>query len=364
MDIESTAFYKKANPEQMKFLSNYARYKEFPSETVIFDEGDSPDSLFIVLDGVIAFQKKVDAGEYRTISTAKTGDYFGEIGVITGDPRSLRAETKTWSVVAEVPKEALDRYLDEIPGPVAILLNSIIRHLKQTTHHYVSDLLRKEKMSVVDKIAATIVEDLRNPATLISLGAQLIRADHEEDVRTQKICSKIEEQASRLADTTEDISEFARGQHDFAVTKLNLQTLLTRFQEMNLPFFENDDVKINIDVPDVSIEGDERKLLRVLKNLVGNSIAAFKKQEGEISIEADVRDGGTVLLKISDNAGGIPPEIREHFFEPFVTAGKKGTGLGAAVAKSIIEALRGKIWFETQTGKGTTIFVQLPLSKR
>jgi signal transduction histidine kinase len=100
--------------------------------------------------------------------------------------------------------------------------------------------------------------------------------------------------------------------------------------------------------------------MRALQNLVVNAVEALDGEGGEIRMTVTTGKVG-VTIAIQDNGPGIPPEIRETFFEAFVTHGKKrGTGLGTAIAKSIIDAHQGQIRFETKVGQGTTFFIQLP----
>jgi signal transduction histidine kinase len=104
---------------------------------------------------------------------------------------------------------------------------------------------------------------------------------------------------------------------------------------------------------------DETRLTRCLANIVKNAKEALG-DEGTITIH--IRDAGPQLkISISDNGPGIPELIRGRIFEPFVTYGKeRGTGLGMAIAKSTVDAHGGRIWLESETGKGTTFHVELP----
>jgi signal transduction histidine kinase len=106
---------------------------------------------------------------------------------------------------------------------------------------------------------------------------------------------------------------------------------------------------------------DKERIWRVIMNLVNNAKEALPsggKIEIELMVSADKAE-----FSIKDNGSGIPEEIRETLFEPFVTKGKtNGTGLGLTIAKRIIEAHHGEISFATQTGQGTTFFVTLPRS--
>ena len=72
-------------------------------------------------------------------------------------------------------------------------------------------------------------------------------------------------------------------------------------------------------------------------------------------------DGDQVRFEITDTSCGIPPELLGRIFEPFVTRGKSGgTGLGMAIARSIVEAHQGQIWVESTVGEGTTFFITIP----
>ncbi|HZH99610.1 MAG TPA: HAMP domain-containing sensor histidine kinase, partial [Flavisolibacter sp.] len=68
-----------------------------------------------------------------------------------------------------------------------------------------------------------------------------------------------------------------------------------------------------------------------------------------------------IIIRIADNGEGIPDEMHDRIFTPNFTTKTSGTGLGLAMSKSIVEQAGGTIWFETEKGKGTTFFVQLPL---
>jgi len=122
-------------------------------------------------------------------------------------------------------------------------------------------------------------------------------------------------------------------------------------------------VTIETDIDPVVIEAEENKLLRVLQNLVGNAIdGCDERDDGVVRIEVHDRKENIELI-VADNGKGIPEQIRNNLFDPFVTYGKTGgTGLGTAIVKSVVEAHKGRIRFET-SDKGTTFFILLPKSQ-
>jgi signal transduction histidine kinase len=112
---------------------------------------------------------------------------------------------------------------------------------------------------------------------------------------------------------------------------------------------------------DLLVNADENKLIRVLQNLASNAIEAFNGSGGKIEI-AIAANGAWAEIQLTDNGPGIPEAIRTRLFEAFVTYGKQsGTGLGTAIAKSIIDAHGGTIDFQSQLGEGTKFYIRLPL---
>jgi signal transduction histidine kinase len=103
---------------------------------------------------------------------------------------------------------------------------------------------------------------------------------------------------------------------------------------------------------------DPARLRRVLDNLVKNAQGALRNK-GTITVRT-APDPGGLRIEVADTGPGIPAELRETLFQPFVTHGKKeGTGLGLAICKNLVERHGGAIDF-TSTGRGTTFTIVIP----
>lgn len=345
-------------------LTRSALIQKLPRSTVIFEEGDISDSLYLVLDGTIGFSKKIRNRGHINISQSQKGEFFGEIGVLTNDRRSLRAVAKTDCAIACIPGAAIVSYLRKMPGPVQGLLQSIILHLEGTTKQFVDDRVHQEKMALIGNMTNTIIHDFKNPFCLISLSSQLLRQRHREE-ESQKLCQNIERQVDRMVTMVTELAEFSRGEHTIVKTKLKLKELFDEFRSLNHPYFDSTKVEVSIDVPEAVIMGSKAKLFRVFQNLIGNAIEAFGERNGMVTITGKVSHADEeVHLFIEDNAGGIPEPIRDRLFEPFVSYGKReGTGLGTAITRSIVEAHGGDISFRTETGRGTIFTITLPLNR-
>lgn len=359
MDIVKHPFFKEFKANERENLKRVSRVVDFKKGETIFREGDNSDALFLVLVGEVSFIKTLHDGRDQVISKAGGGEFFGEVGLFTGETRALTALADSETKVGIVPKGALLDFIRNTPGPVDMILQSIVGHLHHTTRHYIDDMLKTEKMAVVGNMMNTIIHDFKNPFTLISLGAQVMMQNHTDE-KTKRICMNIEEQVRRMVDMANEIADFSRGQQSMEFSPVNLPKLFQHFKELNYPYFQKDDVEFEMESEDITIEAEESKMIRVLQNLVSNAIDSFDDKGGRVSLFARKKNDGVEII-IQDNGQGVPENIRDRLFEPFVTFGKSsGTGLGTAIVKSIVEAHRGTIRFETAKNRGTTFYIWLP----
>lgn len=342
-------------------LVDQADVSSYQDGELVFLEGSPSDSLCLVLEGTVAFAAETPDNRRRIISTAQQGNFFGEIGIFTGAPRSLSALAQGEVRIAKIYREDLLTFIKSTPGPIEQILGSIVNHLHQTTRHYLDDMLQQEKMSLVGTMVNSIIHDFKNPFTLIGLGAQMLANRHKEDAKTIKICDNIAAQVDRMVEMANELSEFSRGEQKLIFEDVDLGKLFDEFKALNEPSFAKENMSIEMEIIEGSIEAEKNKLLRVLQNIVGNAVDALgDKPNAKIDIKT--RDlGEEIEVTIADNGDGIPEKIRGTFWTPFVTFGKsRGTGLGSAIAKSIVEAHNGEIEFETATGAGTTFTIRLP----
>ena len=145
------------------------------------------------------------------------------------------------------------------------------------------------------------------------------------------------------------------------------RVLAVRASEKGLCFY----CRMPEETPD-AVVGDRMRLQQVLLNLAGNAIKFTERGEVEISLRALSQDGEACLeFAVRDTGIGIPPSGLERLFQPFAQADASmarrfgGTGLGLSICKSLVEMMGGRIWVESEVGKGSTFYftVRLPLAK-
>ena len=105
------------------------------------------------------------------------------------------------------------------------------------------------------------------------------------------------------------------------------------------------------------------QLGELFNNILGNARDAFIENRGRIEISARKDDSGNIIAQVRDYGIGMDTEQLKRIFEPFYTTKAKGTGLGLSVCKQITTLHNGRIEFESEKGKGTTVTVTLPLRR-
>jgi two-component system, chemotaxis family, sensor kinase Cph1 len=116
-----------------------------------------------------------------------------------------------------------------------------------------------------------------------------------------------------------------------------------------------------------TIRADETSMIQLFQNLISNALKYHSGDKPRIEIDA-AKNGNEWLFSVQDNGIGIAPEKVKAIFEPFQRLHSKsdypGTGIGLAICKRIVEQHRGKIWAESQPGKGSTFFFTIPIERR
>lgn len=365
MKLSDHSFIQSISPDRRESIMAEIEILQPDIGTTIFEENSYPDALYVVLEGSVVFTKQKPDGSLQHVSQAYPGSLFGEVGVFTEEHRALRAEAGHKAKLGRVPKATVTRIIEDAE-PVRKVLESVILHLKSTTSHYMDEVMRKEKLSLVGTMVSSLLHDFKNPFSIISLGANLVGQKYgDADPKVAKICANIEAQTRRMVDMANDIAAFARGDEAIEISNVTIQSLFDTYIELNTPYFEDPSIEISLVHNNISLQADAGKLLRVLQNLISNAIEATRNSDQMRQVKVITTNTGThVLLTISDNGPGIPQSIQGKFFEPFVTFGKsEGTGLGTAIAKSIIDAHNGTITFETDDS-GTTLYIKLPRTQQ
>ena len=220
-----------------------------------------------------------------------------------------------------------------------------------------------EQRAVLGEVTAIFAHEVRNPVNNISTGLQLLSMKFPADDPNQDLLQRLQHDCTRLTHLMESVLSFSRPM-EYKLVPSDLGVMFRRMIERWRPRFAKANIETFLQVdPEVTlIIGDLRALEQVFTNLLSNSIQAMANG-GVIAIKLANRsssaDSPEVEVTVSDTGPGIPDEIKDHIFEPFVTNNPQGTGLGLAITKRIITAHKGTINVTSFPG-GTVFQVTLP----
>ena len=217
----------------------------------------------------------------------------------------------------------------------------------------------------------TLSHELKTPLTSIIAAAGLLAEELEEtgDESHQKLIQNILRNADTLETRLAELLEIVKAGGGSLLLKLeplDVKSLLKGIGWQISPLVQSKGQHFSLDLPDSlpMIQGDGQRLEQAVLNLVTNS-TKFTPEGGSIVLRAKKRDA-TLIIEVQDNGIGIPRDEQERLFKPYsrINADRQhlpGLGLGLALAKQVVELHGGKIWVESELGKGSTFTFSLPL---
>lgn len=224
------------------------------------------------------------------------------------------------------------------------------------------ELLQAERLSLVGRMASSLIHDLKNPMTTIKGYASILgRADLSPEMRLR--CSEmVTDSVDTFVEMTQEILDYARGGGPLQLAETTAAHLIDGLCDFFELGFEEAGLKLHRNLAYTGpIVIDETRMRRALYNIVTNAREAMDSG-GSLSI-ATRQIGDRVEFVFTDTGPGIPSEVQDSLFEPFVTYGKAtGTGLGLAIAKKTIEDHGGTIVVESLPGLGATFRITVPLA--
>jgi signal transduction histidine kinase len=229
-----------------------------------------------------------------------------------------------------------------------------------------AQLLVTNRLSSIGELASGIAHELNNPLTsIIGFSDLLLGRELPDDVKED--LTIINTEAQRTAKIVKNLLSFARSRAP-EEKSVSVNDAIGKILELRAYEQKVNDIEVTTrfaaDLPEVT--ADEFQLQQVFLNLVINAEYFMKlaHDRGTLVIITE-RAGDVVRVSFADDGPGIAPESLPRLFDPFFTTKEvgKGTGLGLSICHGIISAHGGKIYAESELGKGATFFVELPIGK-
>lgn len=225
-------------------------------------------------------------------------------------------------------------------------------------------LAKTERDMAWREMAQQVAHEIKNPLTPMKLSIQYLEKAIERDPvqapeLVEKVANTLIEQIDSLAEIAGEFSNFAsmpKSNNEKILVNEVVETIHDLFRKR-----EDMDIKMVAPLNDIYIFADKNQLLRVMNNLMKNSIQAIPNDRRgliEIVLSSDEEKAN---ISVKDNGKGISSEMKSKVFTPYFTTKNSGTGLGLAISANIIESFDGTLNFNSEVGKGTTFSIDIPL---
>jgi PAS domain S-box-containing protein len=239
-------------------------------------------------------------------------------------------------------------------------LEELVEERTQRIKELESQRVEIEKLAAIGLMAAQIAHEINNPLAGIKSSFLLIKGAISESHPYHEYVNLIEREINRIGLIVRQMFGLYKPlqeiKEEFSVDK-SIRDVVVLLED----FWRGKNLTIEIDVKPITIRMAASSLRQVLYNVLLNAIEA-SHMDGMIKLTTDF-DGERLIISISDQGIGIPPEIGPRIFEPFFTTkegSRKGLGLGLSISKGIVETLKGRIDYESEPGKGTIFRIHIP----
>lgn len=226
------------------------------------------------------------------------------------------------------------------------------------------ELINKERLAAIGQMASVVGHEIRNPLAVINNSAYFIKtklgAAGGVDPKIEKHIAIIESEIQQANGIISEILGFARTR-ELMPKPVSLNNYMEELLA-SYPFPQHVEVERQFapENPRVNIDAEEMK--QAVRNVLGNAVEVMPAR-GALTVSTRVNAEGLAVIGIKDTGPGIPPAVAEKIFAPFFTTKARGTGLGLAVVKKVLERHRGRVALESAPGAGTLFKLYIPVYK-
>lgn len=226
------------------------------------------------------------------------------------------------------------------------------------------ELVSKERLAIMGQMASVVGHEIRNPLAVINNSIFFIKTklgkENKLDAKLGRHVAIIESEVKQAGSIISEILNYSRSRElKLQVTSLNhyLHEILSVY-----PFPPHIRVTTHYDPNNPVVNIDQDEFRQAVRNLIGNGIEVMP-QSGTISIATGIVDQHWVQVDIGDSGAGIPPDVLDKIFTAFFTTKARGTGLGLAVVKKMVDRVNGRVKVDSTLGKGTVFHLFIPLMR-
>ena len=325
---------------------------------------------------LVSATQRIARGDLSHPVAISTNDEIGDLArsfnkmlkQLEDSRKELEDYSRTLERKVEERTTELERNVRELSEARIATLNILedINEAKKELEKANRELMEMDQIK--SKFLGTASHELKTPLTAIKANVDFILSGREGPIprNLRQYLFTIQRNTNRIQEIMEKMLDMARikaGKIDLLVERVNLLSAVKEYVKEIKPVEKRLDIKIKIP-RDIHVIADKNRLHDIYINLLTNAFK-FTPPGGEVRIKAR-RDNDVVLTEVSDTGVGIPEDQRGKVFDEFYQVDRRrygGTGLGLTIVKGIVEEHGGKIWVDSEVGKGSTFYFTVPLAR-
>lgn len=377
---------------QLEMIVRDAPRVVLPPHAIVFYNGESSHALYLVLRGEVRIYRTDEAGEVVELGTLGEMQMFGELALLSNEPRMATVATVTACEFLLIERPLLLNIIATSTPEAILHLFSVLSHqMRAMNEEDFKELIQQrtlearmevEKQRGMTQMVAGVAHEINTPLGIINTAVSII----ERDLPILYALPADNRSRRALDDLAEAMTLIQRSIHRAhklvqEFKKVSVSQLHDELQPMNLADAVQETLdlaavslrrgKIQVELQDLLPVGQKTwvgyggYLSQILLNLLTNAerYAYPSGQGGVVQVVLALAEPDDFQLTVRDFGQGIPSEHLERIFEPFFTTGRGmgGTGLGMTIVYNLVTAgLQGKIWLESVVGAGTAVMMAFP----
>ncbi|HUN89642.1 MAG TPA: ATP-binding protein [Terriglobales bacterium] len=276
--------------------------------------------------------------------------------------RAITKPLETLAAAVKAMASGDDSYSVPVQGTSEVTqLSSAFDRMRLQVAESQRKQLEAERLAALGRAAGSISHDLRHILAALVANAEFLRDAEEMGCDRNEVYEELQKASAQMTGLIDSLVEVAREGHHLRLSNSDFSEVVNRAVALvrNNREFRGRTIEL---IADGDSEGifDAVRLERAIFNLLLNACQAVDPVTGKVRIEI-TSDSEFIEVSISDNGPGLPTEVRQKLFQPFVTVEKpNGTGLGLAIASKIMNDHQGILWLDTSSLSGTTFRIRLP----
>ena len=353
---------------------------EFGENEVVCVEGSPSDSMYFIHSGAVSISQKRVA-----FAHLESGDYFGEMSLITGRTRNATVTTLVPSVLFEISSSVFDQFFETSPTVMHNLLltydarlrrhnNVVVGQFRKLKHQFdeLEDshnrLLLSDKLASIGLLTAGIAHEINNPLFVITGYLDVLNETLQQETVSKDEISEI---AEKLNTASQSIVKLVSGIKTYArieeaqPTPIDLNSAIQGSLDLVSFLYKQEDIDLqnNLSAGSPMVLGNIGKLQQVLMNLFSNAKDAMESSDTKMITVTTHEEADTVVIEVTDTGCGIGPAHIDRVFTRAYTTKPvgKGSGMGLDLVRKIVREMGGSISVESEVGRGTTFRIVFPL---